>query len=177
MARQSGPEAAKAAAQAGKEIDKAVTELTVFQPTAEMRRVKSKILSRMSDDPTRMPGSLLTRSSAEQLAGRSLESWWSKQGFQEWLSNATEFTERLEGIALQAMDTLEDVMENAAQDSARVNAAKVAMELASKFPRQKLEKDPNEFLSMEPAKIIEFLKLYAPQVLKQLTSGEKNGTT
>lgn len=159
---------------AGKALEEVAATLTAFKPTVEMRRVKSKLLARIADDPTKPAGSLLTRSTAESLVGRSLEKWWKIEGFQSWISNSTEFTERLEGLAMQAMETLEDVMAHSQQDSARVNAAKVAMELASKFPRQKTEREENEYLNMDRETIIKYIKTYAPSLLKEASEPNKD---
>lgn len=157
---------------AGRALEAVADELKAFNPTPEMRKVKSTIMARLKDDPVHVPGSLLSRSTAEHLAGRSLESWYGQQGFQEWLSNSTEFQDRLEGLAMQAMDTLEEIMYSGSQDSARVNAAKVAMELASKFPRQKAE-EGNPFEGMEKDKLIALFSRYAPKLLEGSQSGKK----
>jgi hypothetical protein len=164
MRKSSGPKKPELAS-VGVKLDSALAELHSFRPTPEMRKVKSIVLSRLADDPSSAPGTLLTQSTAERMAGRSLAEWWGQPGFQEWLSNHEEFRERLEGLALTAMDALENVLTQPdMQPTAIVNAAKVVMELASKFPRQQeAPKDPMDNWSKED--LITYLRLYAPDLL------------
>jgi hypothetical protein len=139
-----------------------------------MRRVKSVILARLADDPTFAPGTALPLTLAERLAGCSLTDWWTQPGFQEWLVNSTEFRERLEGAALMALDALEAIVTDPSKmDNARVNAAKVLMELARKYPRQSTPEDAAKDVSTwDRAQLEEYVRKNAGKLLAMASPAE-----
>lgn len=148
-------------------VEELIPALRSFVPTAEQLRVKSQILSRLRDDPRHAPGTLIDRSTAEYLAGSDMKAWFSEPGFQAWLSNRNEFQEMLEGSAIQALYTLQEVMAHGTQDSAKVNAAKALLELAAKFPHQQQDGGrDNPFLDMTPEQIDAYLASNAPKLIK-----------
>jgi ABC-type branched-subunit amino acid transport system ATPase component len=68
-------------------------------------------------------------------ASGAISRWWSLPGFKEWFRNADEFRQRLEYLANLSLDALEYVLvDPKAQSSAKVNAAKLLMEVARKMP-------------------------------------------
>jgi len=119
-----------------------ITDIT-FIPTPEQRRVKAVLWTALTDNPAH-DTARITRDLAVQLTGDSrVGRWWDKEaGFRDWLQNKDEFRQRVEYLTQMALDTLEGVLasQDAKTASARVNAAKLLLEVANKMP-QKYQKE------------------------------------
>lgn len=119
-----------------------VTEVS-FIPTPEQRRIKAVLWTALTDNPA-YDSTRITRDLAVQITGEAkVGRWWDKeQGFRDWLQNKDEFRQRVEYLTQMALDTLEGVLasQDAKTASARVNAAKLLLEVANKMP-QKYQKE------------------------------------
>lgn len=115
-------------------IDLAVTELT-YLPTPEQRKAKSAFWARFHENPICDPQDISINVALKIGGDGRLSKWWSEPGFKEWFRNADEFRQRLEYLVNLSLDTLEHVLvDPKAQGSAKVNAAKLLMEVARKMP-------------------------------------------
>lgn len=140
-------------------IDLATTELT-YLPSAEQRRAKSSFWSRFNDNPICDPSEISLAIALRFVADGRLSRWWSQDGFKEWFRNGEEFRHRVEYLAHLALDALENVLiDPKAQGSARVNAAKLLMEVARKMPaRGAVEKYLDEKIAeMDKKQLEEFI--------------------
>lgn len=115
-------------------IDLAVNELT-YLPSPEQRKAKSGFWARFHENPL-CDAQDITLAMALKVGGDGRVSrWWSEPGFRDWFRNADEFRQRLEYLVNLSLDTLEHVLvDPKAQGSAKVNAAKLLMEVARKMP-------------------------------------------
>lgn len=117
-------------------IEVLASDLT-YVPNFEQRKTKEAFWLRFNENPTceaeDIACSLVMRLTGD---GR-LERWWSQSGFKEWFRNQEEFRERAASLAHMALDTIQSIlMDLDAQPSARVTAAKLALEIARKMPTQ-----------------------------------------
>lgn len=120
-------------------VEVLASDLT-YLPNPEQRKVKEAFWLRFNENPTCEP-THISQSIVEGITGDSRVSrWWSQPGFKEWLRNQEEFRERAATLAHLALDTIHSILINeTAQPSARVNAAKLAMEIARKMPQKQTE--------------------------------------
>jgi hypothetical protein len=106
--------------------------------------------------------SKLTAANVQKIIPDSrLPRWWSMYGFREWFLNEDEFKQRLEYIAHLALDTLEQILTDPdANHSARVNAAKLAFEAASKMPQkwQKMGYLDDQIQKMDQSQLEQFIR-------------------
>lgn len=123
------------ASQSDKVIEVLASDLS-YLPNASQRTIKEAFWCRWNENPLCDPKDI-TLSIALQIIGDGrLERWWSQPGFKEWFRNQEEFRERAASLAHLALDTIQSILINEdAQPSARVNAAKLAMEIAAKMPK------------------------------------------
>lgn len=137
-----------------------------FQPTETMKQTKSRFMARVADDPAFDLGPSLTLARVEQVIGKTIGRWWSTPGFREWFTNVNEFQDAVEGNAILAAETLREIMSNPdAQPTARVNACKVALEVARKFPRN-VKEDESPLGKMDRQQLLEFIRRNAPKLLE-----------
>lgn len=139
------------------QIIEVISSDLTYLPSAEQRKLKEAFWLRFSADPTCDP-SEVTQSIVELYTSDSRVSrWWSQTGFKEWFRNQEEFRERAAILAHLALDTLQSIMINeTAQASARVNAAKLVMEIARKMPtKQAVEKYVDEKIAEMDKKQLE----------------------
>ena len=83
---------------------------------------------------------------AYQLTGNAkLKTWWGLPGFVRWFSNREEYRQRLDYLAMLALDTAEEILcDREAHPSARTAMAKLVIEAAGKMPPKPLAKRPDE---------------------------------
>ena len=111
-----------------------ISDIT-YLPSPEQRRAKSSFWTRFSDNPLCDPSDISLSVIDRVLGDSRLGRWWKVPGFPDWFRNQEEFRERVEGLIHVALDTLEQVMfDPKAQASAKVNAAKLLMEVGRKMP-------------------------------------------
>jgi hypothetical protein len=106
----------------------------VFLPSPEQRRIKAAFWALYADMGTQP----ITLSLAQTLTGESrLKAWWGLPGFREWFLNKDEFRQRVEYLAHLALDTAEEILSDPkANPSARVNMAKLMVEVAGRMPNK-----------------------------------------
>lgn len=125
-----------------------LTDELIYHPTGEQRRAKATFWHRFhsADIPPCEPQDI-TLAIAENLvsSGSRLERWWSDPGFAAWFRNAEEFRERVEFLTHLALDAITDVLisEDPKMSSAKVNAAKLMLEVGRKMPKKE---DTGRFL-------------------------------
>lgn len=115
--------------------DLIVNDLT-YMPSHEQRKLKSAFWLRFNDNPVAEPGNI-TLAMVDRIAPDSRTSkWWSQPGFRAWFLNHEEFRERVESMAHLALDTLMTILvtDDPKMSSARVNAAKLLLEIGRKLP-------------------------------------------
>ena len=90
-----------------------------------------------------------------------IERWWQLHRFKDWFLNEEEFAQRALAIAHLALGSLEEILVNPdANPSARVNAAKLAIEVANKMPQkwQKTVYLDDQIHKMDRAQLESFLR-------------------
>lgn len=110
-------------------------ELT-YIPTAQQRMLKSAFQTRIQESPLEDMKNVSLPQIQKYVYDSRLPKWWSQPGFREWFTNREEFRERVESLAHLALDTLQKILldEDSKSMSARVNAAKILMEIGKKMP-------------------------------------------
>lgn len=155
-------------------IELAAGELT-YLPTPEQRKSKSAFWVRFNENPICEPAEI-SLSIALRFAGDSrLSRWWSQEGFKEWFRNQEEFRQRLEYLVNLSLDSLENVLiDPKAQSSAKVNAAKLLMEVARKMPpRGAVEKYLDEKIAEMDRKQLEEYIAKKTKVLRPVTESDR----
>jgi len=115
-----------------------------FRPTDAHRRAKAAYWAHFSatgDEPPTEP----TGASAAQFSGFSeVSQWWTEvPGFSSWFQNGEEFRQRAEYISHRGLDFLEQLISDPnASTKERLTAAKLALEVAAKFPRSSSSEVP-----------------------------------
>ena len=119
-----------------KAINAAIADIT-FLPNPEHRKVKAAFWASYADNPLADSGQI-TLALAQQITSENrLKRWWSIPGFSDWFSNKDEFRQRLEYLANLGLDTIEEILlDPEANANARMNAAKLMLEAASKMPNK-----------------------------------------
>lgn len=121
-------------------LDRAIEVLAsdlTYSPNHEQRKAKESFWVRFNENPLCEPQDLTLSVVLSVLGDGRLDRWWSQAGFKEWFRNQEEFRERAASLAHLALDTLQSILINEnAQPSARVNAAKIAFEIARKMPQK-----------------------------------------
>lgn len=120
----------------------AARDLAIFtKPTTEQRKARSVFWTHFGTEGVPPPPPLPDLAAALRFGGDSrISKWWDLPGFQQWFWNNEEFKQRLEFIAGLALDTLEEVVGDPTQKTSdRLNAAKMIMEAAGKFPSKKAD--------------------------------------
>lgn len=112
-----------------------LVEEVVFRPLEEHRRLKSRFLSRIADNPL-VDSSTLSLADVQRILGtNTVSKYWNLPGFQEWFLNTGEYQERLEGLFSLALDAAQDILLN--QDpkaqSSRAAMVRTMAELAGKM--------------------------------------------
>lgn len=115
-------------------LDLAVSELT-FLPSPEQRKAKSAFWARFQENPLCEPSEISLAVATRFCGDGRLSRWWGQEGFRDWFRNSDEFRQRLEYLVNLSLDSIEYVLTDPkAQSSAKVNAAKLLMEVARKMP-------------------------------------------
>lgn len=117
-------------------IEVLASDLT-YSPNHEQRKAKESFWVRWNENPLCEAQDITLSVVHGVLGDGRLDRWWSQPGFKEWFRNQEEFRERAASLAHLALDTLQSILINEnAQPSARVNAAKIAFEIARKMPQK-----------------------------------------
>jgi hypothetical protein len=147
------------------------SELT-YVPTAQQRILKSAFLTRIAESPLEDMKSISLPQIQKYVYDNRLPKWWSQPGFREWFTNREEFRERVESLAHLALDTLQKILldEDSKSMSARVNAAKILMEVGKKMPPKGGIREvyaDDKVGKMGRAELEEFLKRNQPKLLEE----------
>lgn len=138
-----------------------VVDDLLFCPSPDQRQVKAAFWAKYQQAPL-LDIDKITAAFVQKLIPDSrLPRWWSMYGFKEWFLNEDEFRQRLEYIAHLGLDALEAILTDPdANHNARVNAAKLAFEAASKMP-QKYQKSlylDDHIQKMDQAQLEQFIR-------------------
>ena len=109
-----------------------------FQPTDLHKRAKYAFWAHFFSTGELPPGNI-ELATASRLSGfqDELLEWWDLPGFQEWFGNGEEFRQKVEYLATAALDVLQELLlDSNAKTTDRLQAAKMSLEVASKFPKQ-----------------------------------------
>lgn len=152
---------------------------TVFNPTDTMRKCKSAFWVIKGDSQFGDVISQVSLAEALRVTGENkLKNWWSQPGFVEWFLNNQSFRQRAEYLADLAMDTVEQILSDPESNpNARINAAKLIMEVAQKLPKQQAQvKLADQFINnMDIKQLTEYINKNAPKLLNK--PGESDGSS
>jgi hypothetical protein len=120
----------------GKTFDAIIEDIT-FLPSPEQRKNKAAFWASYADNPMASSDNVTLALALQTTKEPRLRRWWPVPGFSEWYSNKDEFRQRLEYLANLGLDTIEDILlDPEANANARMNAAKLMLEAASKMPNK-----------------------------------------
>jgi hypothetical protein len=106
-----------------------------FRPTDAQRRAKSAYWSHYFQTGDIPPDTVSSREASELSGYSEVEKWYSQEGFPEWFQNGDEFRQQVEYTSHLGLEVIQQVLQDVgARTSDRLNAAKMALEIAAKFP-------------------------------------------
>lgn len=145
-----------------------IVEDKIFLPHPSQRKAKSAFWVKFSSNPI-ADASNITQELIVRFTGEErVRKWWKVSGFKEWFCNEDEFVERVDYLANLALDTMEEILSNPdSNPSARINAAKLTMEIANKMP-QKFQKQiylDEQIQKMDASQLEAFIKKASPELL------------
>jgi hypothetical protein len=156
-----------------------ITE-SIFQPTKAQREAKAAFWAVRGEPAYGDVLEIVTMGDAMRITGDNrLKTWWGQTGFVEWFSNSKSFHQRAEYLADLAMDTIEEILLNPdTNPNARINAAKIMMEVANKLPKNQpaprvLDKAIDQ---MDMEQLRAFIAKHTPKALTQGKAEEENGS-
>lgn len=108
---------------------------TTYEPTDEQQRVKSQFWGRLTQDPSTPIPPTPNLALALRLGGnRGIENWWKQPGFPEWFWNKQEFEQKLDYVAMVALQELETTLRTRSIDQEKkIPAIRIALELSGKL--------------------------------------------
>jgi hypothetical protein len=141
----------------------------IFDPNIDQRKCKSAFWVVKGDSQFGDVISQVSLAEALRVTGENkLKAWWSLPGFIDWFTNNQSFRQRAEYLADLAMDTIEEVLLNPETNpNARINAAKLMMEVAQKLPKQQAQvKLADQFIAnMDITQLKEYVLKHTPKEL------------
>ncbi len=152
---------------AAQHLEIVASELT-YIPSGEQRKSKSAFWARFNDNPLCEPQDITLAIALQFCNDERLTKWWPQDGFKEWFRNRDEFRQRVEYLVHQALDSLEYVLvDPKAQASAKVNAAKLLMEVARKMPQKNQAEQflDEKISSMSRKELEEYIKSRTPKLI------------
>lgn len=160
-------------------LDLAVNEIT-YLPGPEQRKAKSAFWTKFNDNPICDPEDVSLAVAIRFSGDGRLSRWWSTPGFRDWFQNKDEFRQRIEYLVNLSLDSIEDILlDPKAQTSARVNAAKLLMEVARKTPsKAQAEKYLDEKVAqMDRKQLEEYIQIRAAKLepsMPTITESDSN---
>lgn len=120
--------------------NKTAIELATFNPTQAQQEAKARLHVALEEGP--MPPSWTLAAAQALLPNETrLERWWREPGFKEWLTDTETFKVMAELASWEALQTCRDIMANSEEKAvARINAAKLTMEIAGKINKRVQER-------------------------------------
>lgn len=114
-----------------------IVEDIVFKPNHDQVLVKSQFWTKFSSNPLVAAEDVGLETAQKFVNDPRLARWWYHSGFREWFLNEEEFAQKILALAYMALGSLEDVLTDPdGNPSAKVNAAKLAFEVANKMPQR-----------------------------------------
>lgn len=133
----------------------------IFAPNGDQRAVKAAFWAKYASNPLTDIDKITAGIVQKIIPDSRLARWWSMYGFKEWFLNEDEFRQRIEYIAHLGLDALESILTDPdANASARVNAAKLALEAANKMPQkwQNTKYLDDHIQKMDQAQLEQFIR-------------------
>ncbi len=145
----------------------AVLDELLYLPTPAQRRIKAKYWKRAAEATFTDQGPTLPEI-LRVVKDKRIPIWWQEEGFKAWFRNEEEFKERMEYIANLALDTVEEILTNPeARESARMAAAKLAIEVAGKMPKGDVTQFADAKINqMDAGQLRDFIQQTAPKLLE-----------
>ena len=121
-----------------KQLDKVISEVTLYSPTTAQKQAKARMLIALEENPIKAVGEL-TCAEASKLARYGFQKYWTVPGFQDWLLCRSEFKERVEYLKYIAMDAAEEILlsDDPKLASARVTLIKAVAVMGNEMPDKK----------------------------------------
>lgn len=152
----------------------------VFQPTKSQREAKAAYWAVKGEAAYGDVVDLVKMNDAMRITGDNrFKTWWQISGFIDWFSNSKSYSQRAEYLADLAMDAVEEILTNPdANPNARINAAKLMMEVANKLPKgQQAPKVLDKAIdAMDMDQLRAFISKHAPKTLNAGKEEEENGS-
>lgn len=109
---------------------------TSHKPEPEHRKAKAAFWSYYFSSGDIPPTQIDAATAARHSGYNEVISWWTLEGFPEWFSNGEEFRQRIEYVSNLSLDVLEQLLlDRNAPVREQLAAAKIALEIAGKFPQ------------------------------------------
>lgn len=138
-----------------------VVDDLIFLPSPDQRQAKAAFWAKYSQAPQVEVSKITVGHIQKIIPETRLPRWWGMYGFKEWFLNEDEFRQRSEYLAHLAQDTLEQIMlDPDANHNAKVNAAKLAIEVANKMPQrwQKVAYLDDSIQKMDQAQLEQYIR-------------------
>jgi len=133
--------------QSGSKSLSKLADAAVFEPTPTQQKMKARFWERFGSGPfSAGHGGTITADLAEEITkSRAVKNWWAKPGFKDWFLDTQEETIQVKALFSMAVNELQKIILNPeTQDSAKVNAIKLIMEINDKMPSRHKEKFMDE---------------------------------
>jgi hypothetical protein len=131
-----------------------------FRPEDSHRRAKGAFWSHFFSSGD-VPPALIDAAAAARFSGfLEVLDWWETPGFPEWFGNGEEFRQKVEYVSYLGLDVLQEVLSDRnARAADRLSAARMALEIASKFPKsnQKEQFADEKISEMDKKQLEEFI--------------------
>ena len=133
----------------------------IFAPTESQRQYKAKLLVKLQDNPTIDMANLTLQQAKSTVKEWRLDKWWHEDGFRDWLTNSSEFKQKLEFVLGETLDEVLNIIRDTdAPAQAKVRAFEIVARLAGKEPPKVKEvkfKD-SEIDKMDETQLDEFIR-------------------
>lgn len=107
-----------------------------WKPTDAHRKAKAAFWSHYFQSGETAPEQTNAALAARISGFPEVLEWWQLSGFPEWFRNGEEFRQRVEYVSSLALDLLQEtLLDVTGRPVDRLNAAKMALEIAAKFPK------------------------------------------
>jgi len=108
-----------------------------FNPTDAHRKAKSAFWSHFFSTGEIPPATIEVATAARLSGYNQVLDWWDTlEGFKEWFSNGEEFRQKVEYVSDLALETIHAILkDDSARTGDKLQAAKMALEIAAKFPK------------------------------------------
>lgn len=126
-------------------VDKAILKSrssNTFRPEESHRRAKSAFWAHYFSSGELPPGTIEPAAAARISGFNEVLDWWtSVEGFSEWFQNGEEFRQRVEYISHLGLGIIENILlDSGSNNKDKLTAARMALEIAAKFPKQSGER-------------------------------------